>query len=237
MIKRFINFNLNLYRLCLSKGQRIIVKKLFKFFYYKYRFTKLKIFLNLSNKNVNLILGAALSRQKNWFSTNQEWFDIVQKSHWDRLFNSKKSPSRNRVKRVLAEHVFEHLSLDEMRNALNLIYKNMVFGGSLRIAVPDGNNPNQEYRNHCGINGIGADASDHKQFITFELLSNEVEKVGFKFTLKEGYMKNNKLISEKLNFELGTVMRSRSNENNINAKEGWSFPDSNTSLIIDCFKN
>ena len=113
----------------------------------------------------------------------------------------------------------------------------MIDGGSLRIAVPDGNNPNKEYRDHCGINGFGADASDHKQFLTFELLSHEVEKIGFKFTLKEGYMKNNKLISEKLNFELGTVMRSRSNENNINAKEGWSFPDSNTSLIIDCFKN
>ena len=237
MIKRFINFNLNLYRLCLSKGQRIIVKKLFKFFYYKYRFTKLKIFLNLSNKNVNLILGAALSRQKNWFSTNQEWFDIVQKSHWDRLFNSKKSPSRNRVKRVLAEHVFEHLSLDEMRNALNLIYKNMVFGGSLRIAVPDGNNPNQEYINHCGINGIGADASDHKQFITFELLREEAERIGFKCHLIEGYLKNKKLISTPFNHELGDVIRSRSNQAIIYPKEGWDFVDANSSLIVDCLKD
>ena len=67
-----------------------------------------------------------------------------------------------------------------MRNSLRLIFANMVDGGSLRIAVPDGNNPNQEYRNHCGINGIGADASDHKQFMTYELLSREVEKIGFK---------------------------------------------------------
>ena len=44
----------------------------------------------------------------------------------------------------------------------------MIDGGSLRIAVPDGNNPNKEYRDNCGINGFGADASDHKQFITFE---------------------------------------------------------------------
>ncbi len=232
MIRKTIKITFHLYRILFTKSQRIFIKKLFKFIYYKLRFLKLKIYLILSKNNVNLILGAALTKQKGWFSTNEEWFDIIQKNHWERLFNSK-----IRVKRVLAEHVFEHLTLYEMRQALNLIYKNMVYGGSLRIAVPDGNNPNQEYRNHCGINGIGADASDHKQFITFELLSNEVEKIGFKFTLKEGYMKNNKLISEKLNFELGTVMRSRSNENNINAKEGWSFPDSNTSLIIDCFKN
>ena len=232
MIRKTIKITLHLYKILFTKSQRIFIKKLFKFIYYKLRFLKLKIYLILSKNNVNLILGAALTKQKGWFSTNEEWFDIIQKNHWERLFNSK-----IRVKRVLAEHVFEHLTLYEMRQALNFIYKNMVYGGTLRIAVPDGNNPNQEYRNHCGINGIGADASDHKQFITFELLSNEVEKIGFKFTLKEGYMKNNKLISEKLNFELGTVMRSRSNENNINAKEGWSFPDSNTSLIIDCFKN
>ena len=71
MIKKFINFYSNLYRRSLSKGQRIVVKKLFKFFYYKYRFIKLKIFLNLSNKNVNLILGAALTNQKRWFSTQK----------------------------------------------------------------------------------------------------------------------------------------------------------------------
>ena len=232
MIRKSIKITLYLYRLLLTKSQRIFIKKIYKFIYYRLRYLKLKTFLVLSKNNVNLILGAALTKQKGWFSTNEEWFNIVQKTHWERLFNSKK-----RVKRVLAEHVFEHLTLDEMRKALNLIYKNMVYGGSLRIAVPDGNNPNQEYRNHCGINGIGADASDHKQFITFELLSHEVEKIGFKFKLKEGYMQNNKLISEKINFELGTVMRSRRNKNNIEFKEGWSFHDANTSLIIDCFKN
>ena len=123
-----------------------------------------------------------------------------------------------------------------MRCALKLIYKNMVIGGSLRIAVPDGNNPNKEYRDHCGINGIGADASDHKQFITFELLSNEIQKIGFKFFLKEGYLQNKEFVIEKLNLELGIIMRSRSNQIKIRSKEGWSFPDSNTSLIIDCFK-
>ena len=231
MIKRIISFISYLYRYLLPKQQRIFLKKIFKFFYYRYRFIKLKTYLNFSNNDVNLILGAALTKQKGWFSTNEEWFDIVQKSHWDYFFKSKK-----RVKKVLAEHVFEHLTLDEMRSALNLIYENMVCGGSLRIAVPDGNNPYKEYRDHCGINGIGADASDHKQFITFELLSNEVQKVGFKFTLKEGYLQNRELITEKLNFELGIIMRSRSNKININSKEGWSFPDSNTSLIMDCFK-
>jgi len=234
MIIRFGSFIFNLYRHSIPIKQRLFLKKLFKFFYYRYRFIKLKIYLNLSNENVNLILGAALTKQKGWFSTNEEWLDIVQQSHWERLFNSNKK----RVKRVFAEHVFEHLSLDEMRNALNFIYKNMVYGGSLRIAVPDGNNPNEEYRKHCGINGIGADASDHKQFITFELISYEAQKIGFKCNLIEGYLKNKELITSPLDRNLGDVIRtrSRSKKNIINHKEGWDFDDSSSSLIVDCFK-
>ena len=52
-----------------------------------------------------------------------------------------------------------------MRIALRLIYEHMFVGGSSRIVVLDGNNPNKDYRDHYGINGIGADAPDHKQFI------------------------------------------------------------------------
>ena len=231
-MKKFFKFVFLLYRKFFSKRDRLIIKKTFKYFYYKFRFLKLKTYLFFSRDSVNLILGAALTNQKDWFSTNEDWLDICKEDHWKRLFNSKQ-----RIKRVLAEHVFEHLTLDEMRNAINLIYKNMVFGGSLRIAVPDGNNPNQEYRNHCGINGIGADASDHKQFITFELLRDEVEKIGFKCHLIEGYLKNRKLISTPFNRELGNVIRSRSNEIIIYPKEGWDFVDANSSLIVDCFKD
>ena len=232
MKKFFFKFVFLLYRKFFSIRYRLIIKKTFKYFYYKFRFLKLKTYLFFSRDSVNLILGAALTNQKGWFSTNEDWLDICKEDHWKRLFNSKQ-----RIKRVLAEHVFEHLTLDEMRNAINLIYKNMVLGGSLRIAVPDGNNPNQEYRNHCGINGIGIDVSDHKQFITFELLRDEVERIGFKCHLIEGYLKNKKLISTPFNSELGEVIRSRSNKTIIYQKEGWDFVDANSSLIVDCLKD
>ena len=231
MIKRFAKFALNKYRSSLSNEKRVFIKNIFKFFYYKIRFLKLKLYIVFTKKNVNLILGAALTKQKGWFSTNEEWLDISKEKDWDRLFNTRK-----RVKRILAEHVFEHLTLEEMQNSLHLIYKNMIIGGSLRIAVPDGNNPNFEYRENCGINGIGADASDHKQFLTYELLSREISKVGFEVQLIEGYLEDKHLISKEFDYELGYVMRSRRNLGNIASKKGWDFPDSNTSLIIDCFK-
>ena len=220
-----------LYRNSFPKELRIFFRKLIKFFYYKFRFINLKLNLIFTKKYVNLIIGAALTKQKGWFSTNEEWLDIAREKHWKRLFNSKK-----RVKKILAEHVFEHLTLQEMQTALKLIYENMILGGSLRVAVPDGNNPNFEYRKNCGINGIGADAADHKQFITYELFREEALKVGFEVKLIEGYQKNKQLISEEIDFELGYVMRSRRNINYLLSKEGWNFPDANTSLIIDCFK-
>ena len=105
------------YRTLFSIRIRILVKKIFKFFYYWFRFFKIKTYLFFSEDNVNLILGAALTTQRGWFSTNEEWLDISKAEHWNRLFNSKK-----RVKRVLAEHVFEHLTIDEMRNSLRFFF-------------------------------------------------------------------------------------------------------------------
>ena len=219
-----------IYRKIFPKRFRIFIRKIFKIFLYNFRLLKFKIILVFA-KEVKIILGAALTSQKDWISTNEEWFDISKKKDWQKLFKNKR-----KLKRALAEHVFEHLSVDEMRNSLKLIFENMLKGGSLRIAVPDGNNPNPEYRKHCGINGIGADASDHKQFLTYEFLSREVEKIGFKCTLIEGYLENKELVSKSVNNNLGRVIRSRSNSINL-SKKGWDFYDSNTSLIIDCFKN
>ena len=230
MKKKFIDKLIFLYRRLIPQRIRIIIRAIIKFIYYRFRYFKLKTYLYITNKNVDLILGAALTKQKGWFSTNEGWLDISKQKDWERLFNSKK-----RVRKIFAEHVFEHLTFDEMRNALELIYQNMIYGGSLRIAVPDGNNPNDEYRKHCGINGIGADAKDHKQFLTFEILSKEVSQAGFEFKLIEGYLRNKKLISREYSNELGYIVRSRRNKKN-KPKKGWDFVDSNTSLIIDCFK-
>ena len=68
--------------------------------------------------------------------------------------------------------------------------------GGYRIIT--GANLNPEYIKHTGINGIGPDASDHKQFIKFEYLKSELEKVGFKCFIREGYTSNGELVNENL---------------------------------------
>ena len=70
---------------------------------------------------------------------------------------------------------------------------------------------------NCGINGIGADAADHKQFITFELFRKEALKVGFEVKLIEGY-KNKQLICEEFDL-IWLCDGSRRNIKNIFSKE------------------
>tara|TARA_B100000287_G_C20430920_1_gene701476 strand:+ start:119 stop:799 length:681 start_codon:yes stop_codon:yes gene_type:complete len=224
-----INKGKSIYRKIFPKRLRILIRKIFKIFLYNFRLLKFKVILIFA-KEVNIILGAALTSQKDWISTNEEWFDITKKKDWQKLFKNKR-----KLKRALAEHVFEHLSESEMKSALNLIYYYLIKDGTLRIAVPDGNHPNPIYREHTGINGKGADASDHKQFITYEYLKSELENCGFKCILREGYMSDGTLVNEKLTSELGFIIRSRNNKS-FNMKYGWDFESANSSLIVDAYK-
>ena len=50
--------------------------------------------------------------------------------------------------------------------------------------MPDGNHPDPIYRCNTGIKGIGADASDHKQFIKFEFINNLLQEIGFETKIK-----------------------------------------------------
>ena len=57
----------------------------------------------LLNKQINIIVGAAMTSQRSWYSTNQQWLDITSKSDWEKVFSGRKL-----IVNVLAEHVFEH---------------------------------------------------------------------------------------------------------------------------------
>ena len=218
-----------IYRNILPNYFRIKFRIIFKYFFYKFRYLKLKFLLN-RNKKVKIILGAALTNQKGWLSTNEEWLDISDYKDWFRLFKGKAL-----VKRALAEHVFEHLSREQMKTAFKLIYTHLCKEGTLRIAVPDGNHPNETYRKNTGINGIGADASDHKQFLSYEIIENDLRDVGFKCLHMQGFNNKGDLIVKKLPAELGFIMRSRTNPNR-SSSEIWDFVDSQTSLIVDAYK-
>lgn len=183
------------------------------------------------DRPINIILGAALTYQKGWYSTNEQWLDITKESDWLNVFKNKVL-----IKNIVVEHVLEHLTYSELNLALVNIYKHMLPGARLRIAVPDGYNPNKIYIKNVGINGIGPDASDHKQLLNFDILSKTLLKHRFEVELLEGYFSNGDLTMKAYDPLDGYIKRSRSNQANMKNIDSWDFKDAETSLIIDAFK-
>ncbi|MEM9280769.1 MAG: hypothetical protein AAGA96_02995 [Verrucomicrobiota bacterium] len=203
------------------RSRLVLVRKSIR---YWLRFWRLYLRLRLTNQPVRIILGAAETAQPGWFSTNENWLDISRIDHWERLFQGKAV-----VSNAVAEHVMEHLADPELERALTLVFNHLQMGGTFRIAVPDGGNPNPDYIRHVEIMGVGDDAADHKQLFTSSILKDWVEKVGFESELIEGYDEIGNLINLPVDAERGRIRRSRSNE----SKSSWSFPDAQTSLIVD----
>jgi predicted SAM-dependent methyltransferase len=183
------------------------------------------------DRPINIILGAALTYQKGWYSTNEQWLDITKESDWLNVFKNKVL-----IKNIVVEHVLEHLTYSELNLALVNIYKHMLPGARLRIAVPDGYNPNKIYIKNVGINGIGPDASDHKQLLNYDILSKTLLKHRFEVELLEGYISNGDLTIKPYDPLDGYIKRSRSNQANMKNIDSWDFKDAETSLIIDAFK-
>lgn len=191
------------------------------------RYTARKYILKAEiRKNIPLkiIVGAAETHQQGWLSTNEQWLDITSEDQWHSFFGN-----RQLLSRVVAEHVFEHLTQDGALAALESMSKRLAPGGKVRIAVPDGYNPDPQYIHHVGIGGIGDDASDHKQLFNRDSLSKLMIASGLAVKHIEGYTKDGALITNQWHADDGFIRRSRQNV----SKESWNFPDAATSLIVD----
>lgn len=209
----------------IKKRIRLAIK-LFKYTYRKYALLQaLK-----KEDSIKIIVGAAETHQDGWYSTNEQWLDITNENDWAHIFKGRKC-----LTHVVAEHVFEHLTYEQAQSALAHIRAHMKENGRLRIAVPDGYNPDPVYLKHVGICGIGDDAADHKQLLNADVLSRLIKEAGFAPEHLEGYQQDGTLIQNPYKVEEGFIMRSRTNTDEEKMKK-WSFPDAETSLIVDGIK-
>ncbi len=205
-----------------------ILRQLIKQVKYRYRRLLIKAPIAYS-KPMKIILGAAETHQTGWYSTNEQWLNITRADHWNTIFKSK-----SLITHAVAEHVLEHLSYAECQIALCFLHAHMMPGGRVRIAVPDGYNPNPEYIRHVGINGIGDDAADHKQLLNAEVLSTLLQEAGFVPHHLEGFDRFGRLIQEPYAKSDGFIWRSRVVGTPM--QKPWVFPDAGTSLIVDGIK-
>lgn len=131
-----------------------------------------KIYLWL-NDNIKLVVGAGKVKLKGWFNTDIATLNITKETHFRKYFSKKK------IDNVLAEHVLEHLTEEELKEMIINFYKYSSDSVNIRIAVPDGYHPDDNYIDMVKPGGSGEGAFDHKHLFNYKSLSALFEKNGF----------------------------------------------------------
>ena len=126
-----------------------------------------------SAAELKIVIGSSGVFEKSWIPTNYQYLNLLNEEDWRRAFGKK------RIDAILAEHVFEHLTEAEGLQALHTCHKYMKYGARLRVAVPDGYNPDGDYIEMVRPGGVGAGCEDHKVLYNVEILEQMFVAAGF----------------------------------------------------------
>jgi predicted SAM-dependent methyltransferase len=171
---------------------------------------------------LRIVVGAGSVVQDGWTKTERAYLDLLDPKSWEKYFRD------GTIDAILAEHVWEHLTLEEGQIAARTCRRFLKRGGYLRIAVPDGNHPDRDYIEHVRPGGSGPGAEDHKVLYEHALMSQTISQAGFSIHLLEHFDKDGRFIVNNWSAEDGMVRRSsRYDERNQGGRLNY------TSLIID----
>lgn len=181
-----------------------------------------------NNEAIKVILGAGHHSLTSgeWINTDLPQFDITEAEHWKYIFGEV------RINNVLAEHVFEHLTLDETKIAFAFIHHHLKPKGIFRLAVPDGYHPDPTYIDYVKPNGNGPGCEDHKLLWNKDMIEHVFADSGLHIHALEYHTKAGELISHPLDPLNGNIIRTATAAN----KQNWELKNY-TSLIVDFVKN
>ena len=169
---------------------------------------------------VKVVLGASITSFEGWISTDLPHFNILRAADWKRAFG------KVRADNLLAEHVFEHLTEEQVRTGIRFCHHYLKPGGRLRIAVPDANHPNPAY-----LKMVLPPADDHRSSWTIERISGLLNGCGFRVEPLEFYSAGHELTALPIAPSQGPVSRSIQRKDLAPLIEGYS------SLIVDAVKS
>lgn len=175
-------------------------------------------------EELKIIIGASGTNQEDWIATERETLDMLDPEKWLKVLDE------HSIKYILAEHVFEHLTIEQGKKCVKTCLRFLKKEGNLRIAVPDAFHPSKEYREYSKPGGYGAGAIDHKEFYNYENMSEMLSefKNEIKINFLEYYDRNGKIHSKIIDKEKGIIERS--------VKKGRILTGTNdvySSLILD----
>jgi predicted SAM-dependent methyltransferase len=209
----------NYFKVIIKKVYSILVKRDEKSLLLK------RLKKQIKKRPLKIVVGAGGIFEEGWVETDIHTLNLLEIKDWENLFKKKK------IDIILAEHVWEHLTVSDGKLALSNCYKFLKNGGHIRIAVPDGFNPNPGYIDYVKPGGNGAGADDHKILYDYKLLKSCLEESGFRVNLLEYFDEEGKFHFNEWDTNEGMIRRSkRFDERNKNGFLNY------TSLIMDGVK-
>ncbi|MBQ8827143.1 MAG: hypothetical protein IJ007_08620 [Oscillospiraceae bacterium] len=131
---------------------------------------------------MKIVIGAGKTEFNGWVSTQEYELDLLNREDFQRMFAQEKPAA------FLAEHVWEHMTLEEGIIAAKNCYDFLADGGYIRAAVPDANFRNEWYQNMVKIGGNGDPshpAFTHKIVYNYKQFCYVFEQAGFEVELLE----------------------------------------------------
>lgn len=177
---------------------------------------------------MRVIIGAGKTTLDGWVSTQESELNLLKRTDFEKMF------SAERPQALLAEHVWEHMTLEEGCLAAKNCFDYLTDGGYLRVAVPDKNFRNEWYQNMVKVGGNGDPghpAFTHKIVYDYRTFAQVFKQAGFEVELLEWCDENGDFHYKYWNEEDGRIGRSlRFDTRNKDGKLGM------VSIILDAKK-
>jgi predicted SAM-dependent methyltransferase len=178
-----------------------------------------------SQAKVRIIVGACDDRYEGWIATNKAVLDLLREADWAYLFQSKL------IDAILAEHVWEHLDGRAALVAAQNCFTYLKPGGYIRVAVPDGLHPDEDYIDRVKPGGWGEGSDDHHVLYTYRTLEAVFALVGFETRWLEYFDERGTFHYQEWSPADGMIMRSSRYDNRNRTREL-----AYTSIILDARK-
>ena len=179
----------------------------------------------ITNLKKRIVIGAEGKHDSGWIPTEIEFLNLLKSTDWESFFEL------NSIDAMLAEHVWEHISIEDSVVAAKMCFRYLKPGGYIRIAVPDGLHPSPRYIEWVKVGGTGPGADDHKVLYTYKTLKATLESAGFQVILYEFFDEEGHFHYRDWDPQAGMIHRSkrydkRNQDGNLNY----------TSIVLDAIK-
>ena len=182
-----------------------------------------------SSAPLRLIIGASRIPYAGWIPTEVYNLNMLKEEDWARHF------APGTVDALLAEHVWEHLTVEGGLRAARMCHRFLKPGGYLRVAVPDGLFPSTDYIDYVRPEGRGAPPGEHKVLYTYQTFSALFREAGFDVALLEYWDDAGTFHRADWDPEDGLIKRSaRFDPRMVQCDNGDAHPF--TSIILDAIK-